>query len=76
MAKIRSDFKVRPNTQTERTQENLWDVVVARELVTTVVGKEAAESVASKLNNDPWYMDRGQTRADRYSVNPTVERDD
>ena len=26
---------------------------------------EAAQEMAAKLNQDPWHLDRGQTRADR-----------
>ena len=76
MAKIRNDFKVQPNTQNNRTQEDLWDVVVGGKRFTTTTGKENAEKLATALNEDPWHMERGQTRADRYGVNITVDRDD
>ena len=61
-----NDYTIRPNTQTQRKQTDLWDVVKARHyLVTTAQSQEAAQITADQLNNDPCALERGQTFADR-----------
>lgn len=60
----RKDHTIRPNTQDERSQTDLWDVWCAGELIATQVGEAAAQEMADRLNLDPFAMDRGQTRLD------------
>lgn len=76
MKKRRNDFTVRPNRQPERTQIDLWDVVVGRpaELITTVQGEAKAQEIADNLNRDPWFLDRGQTRFELRGAVKSVER--
>jgi hypothetical protein len=61
-----NDYSVRPNTQTHRQSQELWDVVVAKSILVTSTRTEAeACSIADRLNIDPDALNRGQTRADR-----------
>lgn len=62
--KITNDFKVIENSQSQRTQPDLWDVITGRQRVVTIQGKEKAQEIADRLNQDPYALDRGQTRAD------------
>ena len=64
--KNRNDFKVIKTTR--RTGEQVWKVTVGGDSITTCNTQERAEYLAKNLNSDPWFLDRGQTRADRNSV--------
>lgn len=71
MKRKRNDFTIKPNTQSERVQTDLWNVVVAnKERITTVQGKEKAQRIADALNLDPYFLDRGQTFSDRAKGSP------
>lgn len=62
----RSDFTVRPNRQNQRSQLDLWDVILAHAtLVTTTTNEQDAQDIADALNIDPYFLDRGKTSADR-----------
>ena len=63
----RTDFTIRPNTQSQRENYmELWDVIVgSSDHVITCNGQIAAQKIADQLNIDPYYLDRGQTKADR-----------
>lgn len=74
MKKPRNDFTVRPNTQLERPQTDLWDIVVARQRFMTVVGQVRAQEIADELNKDPWFLDRGQTRFELHGAVKSVAR--
>lgn len=74
MTKIRNDFKVQPNTQHNRTQENLWDIVVGGARFITTSSKEKADGLATLLNKDPHHMYRGQTRAEMYGAEKSIDR--
>lgn len=74
MKKHRKDFTIRPNTQTNRPQVDLWDVIVGRELVTTAQSEAEAQAIADALNVDPWFLDRGQTRFELRGAVKSVER--
>lgn len=76
MKKRRKDFTIRPNNQTQRTQVDLWDVIVGRELVTTAQSEAEAQTIADALNKDPWFLDRGQTRFELRGATLSVERRD
>lgn len=61
-----NDFTIRPNGQSHRAQTDLWDVVLGGSRhVTTACSEAEAQAVADRLNEDPWALNRGQTRADR-----------
>jgi hypothetical protein len=48
--------------------DQIWKVKTGGrrgDVVTICRSQEAAQSMADKLNNDKWHLDRGQTRADR-----------
>ena len=64
MKKIRRDFTIVKNSQSERVaaQPDLWNVMLAKkERITTVTGKQTAQDLADKLNKDPWYLDWPKT---------------
>lgn len=59
MARIRNDYTIRKNRQYQRSQKNLWDVVVAKSiLVTTAQSEEAAKIIADALNKDPYALNK------------------
>jgi hypothetical protein len=64
MAKVCRDYTV---VETTNKQGDLrWKVLLAREdLVSTCRTLEQATSMAASLNLDPYFLERGQTRADR-----------
>jgi hypothetical protein len=70
--KTRTDFRVVPNNQTNRS--DLWDVVSGGARLYTTNSRANAEEIACKLNMDPWYFDRGQTRFERNGAIPSVDR--
>jgi len=66
--KQHQDYTIRPNTQYNREHKGLWDVVSGGStLVTTCRSEAIAQATANLLQHDPWFLDRGQTRADRAS---------
>jgi len=69
MGYITKDYSIRPNQQSQRTQPDLWDVVVGKDiLILTAKSKVQAEEFAYRLNRDPHCLERGQTRRDRGGV--------
>lgn len=62
----RNDYRVIETTR--QTGEQVWKVIVGGDSITTCNTQERAEYLAKNLNSDPWFLDRGQTRADRNSV--------
>ena len=74
MKRARNDFKVVPNNQKNRSQDDLWDVVAGGELILTAQGRDNAEAQAVLLNMDPWHLDRGQTRFERTGTRLSMER--
>ena len=58
----RNDYKVIETTR--RTGEQVWKVTVGGDPITTCTTFEQAEQLAKNLNLDPWFLDRGNTRAD------------
>lgn len=66
MTKIRNDFYV--FEETRRTGETVWRVRIGGKRgtgITTCQTQEKADEIARQLNIDPWFLDRGNTRADR-----------
>jgi hypothetical protein len=64
--KQRNDFRV--YEETDRYGVIIWRIKLggARgEVVTTCRSEEQANEYARQLNIDPYYFDRGQTRAER-----------
>lgn len=60
-----NDFTITPNTQSERVQTNLWNVMCGGKRITTTVGKLKAQDTADALNLDWAALERGETRAAR-----------
>ena len=58
----RSDYRVIETTRQNGKQ--VWKVIVGGESVTTCNTQERADYLAKNLNLDPWFLDRGNTRAD------------
>jgi len=66
-ANKRNDYRVVKTTR--RTGEQVWKVTVGgTETVSTCTSIEQAQALAKNLNLDPWFLDRGNTRADRNRV--------
>jgi len=66
MTKVRNDYRVYEGTN--RRGEPVWRITIGGatgEVITTSKSKERADDDARNLNIDPWYFDRGHTRADR-----------
>jgi hypothetical protein len=62
----RTDFKV--YKETTRMGGTSWRVRSGGptgDVTTNCKSLEAAEKLADQLNLDPWFLDRGNTRADR-----------
>lgn len=59
----RNDYRVLETTR--RTGEQVWKVTVGGGLVvSTCTTLAQAQELAKNLNLDPWFLDRGNTRAD------------
>lgn len=66
MAKTRQDFKVYEEKDTYG--KILWRIRSGGskgDVATSCSSKEKADYTAFKLNQDPWFFDRGNTLADR-----------
>jgi len=66
MAKTRKDFKVYEEQTT--TGKTLWRIKSGGEqgdIATSCRTKEEADYIAFKLNQDAWFLNRGDTRAER-----------
>ena len=66
MKKVRNDFRV--FEELNRSGKTVWRIKIggaAGEVITTCLSKEKADKDARQLNIDPYYYDRGHTRADR-----------
>lgn len=62
----KNDFRV--YEETDRNGEAIWRIRSGGrrgDVATNCRTPEAAAAVAEKLNMDPWYLSRGDTRADR-----------
>jgi|TARA_R110000796_G_scaffold227696_2_gene344478 hypothetical protein len=67
MAKVRNDYTVAEHI--DRKGRTVYKVLIARsEVISTCRTLEAAQEMASRLNIDPWALDRGNTRADRLAA--------
>jgi len=68
VTKTRTDFRVYEEVTT--LGKTLWRIRIGGrkgDMVTSCNSVEQAAEVARQLNLDPWYLDRGNTRADRNS---------
>jgi hypothetical protein len=68
VTKVRNDFKVYEEVTT--LGKTLWRIRIGGrkgDVVTSCNSVEQAAEVAQQLNLDPWYLGRGNTRADRNS---------
>ena len=74
--KSRNDFRV---YEEKSTQGNtVWRIKVGGakgEVMTTCRSKEQAVEEARQLNIDPYYFDRGHTRADRVASHTLAMKD-
>ena len=71
--RMRNDYKV--YEETNRKGELVWRIRTGGaegDTVTTAKSKEAAIEQAQNLNIDPYFYDRGQTRADRIAAYNTT----
>jgi len=69
MSKIRQDFRVYEEKNTYG--KTFWRVKTGGskgDVVTSCTTKEQGDYIASKLNEDPWFLNRGDTRAERNKV--------
>lgn len=63
---LRNDFRVFEEVTT--LGKTLWRIKLGGkrgEAITSCNSVEIANELAKNLNIDPWYLDRGDTRADR-----------
>ena len=58
MKRVRNDFTIRKNQQTQRTQKDLWDVIAGGSVVTITHSEEKAQTIADALNKDPYAFDK------------------
>lgn len=65
MKQKRQDFKVVPCERHNRDTTDLWDIKIGGQGVATVRGREQADMICEYLNQDPWYLERGQDRMSR-----------
>tara|TARA_Y100000389_G_C17389070_1_gene478784 strand:+ start:563 stop:757 length:195 start_codon:yes stop_codon:yes gene_type:complete len=61
-----NDFKWKVHKDPARLGQELWQIVTGKTLVTICRSEEAAVEMCENLNNDRWFLDRGQTRKDRW----------
>ena len=66
MAKVRKDFTV--NEYVNKQGETRWQVISGGTVVTVCRALKEAQEIATNLNIDPWFLDRGNTRADRVAA--------
>lgn len=63
---MRQDFKVVPSRAPNRNTEDLWEIRVGGTIrYTTIRGKDKADAICQKLNEDPFFLERGQDSASR-----------
>ena len=80
MSYAHNDFRVFTYVDTARPTVELWKVTLggngANSTILTIAADEAeADRIAEELNKDPWYLDRGQTRAEMYGSSKTLPDD-
>tara|TARA_B110000503_G_scaffold139136_1_gene226826 strand:+ start:65 stop:280 length:216 start_codon:yes stop_codon:yes gene_type:complete len=63
MAKVRKDFIV--DEYINKQGELRWRVISGGTVVTICRALKEAQELVTNLNIDPWFLDRGFTRADR-----------
>jgi hypothetical protein len=73
MPKVRNDFKVHTYESTAKPGVEQWQVRSGgNDLYITSHDLAEAERVAAALNADPYYLERGNTQADRAKMKPTA----
>jgi|TARA_R110000868_G_scaffold342641_1_gene603532 hypothetical protein len=70
MAKRHNDFKLFEYFSTAEPNTKQWQIKSGGSVVTTHRAYEKAVYECLKLNEDPWYYDRGFTLADRVKSYP------
>lgn len=74
--KQRNDFKIFKGTN--RTGNTVWNIKLGGDkgqIISTCRSKEQAEDETRMLNIDPYYYDRGFTRADRVASHTLAEKE-
>jgi|TARA_B110000914_G_C15087862_1_gene275924 hypothetical protein len=67
MAKVKNDYTVSEWHNVKGEQR--WRVLVGGgDVVTVCHSLEKAQHIAKNMNIDPWFLDRGNTRADRVAA--------
>jgi hypothetical protein len=59
-----NDFTVLETKRSSTRGEKIWQIILGGKAITTCVTKKQAVDLAEKLNLDPYFLNRGQTRAD------------
>ena len=66
MKRKNEDFTVVQCIVNNRDTTDLWEIRIGRSIVhTTVRGREKADSICASLNEDPYFLERGQDRMSR-----------
>jgi hypothetical protein len=60
------NFTYKRHVRTTRPDLNLFKVICGQKLITICRSEEKAIEMCENLNNDFWFLDRGQTRKDRW----------
>lgn len=73
MAKVRNDFRVYTYRSTAQPDVEKWQVKSGGEDVCFTSRTLAeAERIAAALNHDPYYLERGNTQADRANMQAPI----
>jgi hypothetical protein len=71
MSKVRNDFKVYTYKATANPDIEQWQVKTGgSDVYLTTRNLAEAERMAAALNADPYYLERGNTQADRAKMKP------
>lgn len=69
------DYKIRTYRTNLNPEREMWQIYIGIEenegLITTCRSLEEAERIVRELENDPWYLSRGNTQADRANMQAT-----
>jgi hypothetical protein len=66
------DYKIRTYRTNLNPERELWQIYIGPDdkdgLITTCRSLEEAEHIVRELENDAWYLSRGNTQADRANM--------
>lgn len=69
------DHAVKKCNATNRDTTDLWEIRTGGVIVTTVRGQEEANILCAALNEDPYFLDRGQDRMSRGGAKNYARKD-